>query len=308
MKFGGKAGGKGAMQFGAEDVMFAMQVMNSMGGMGNQLMGFTQAMGGVVGKGGAKGKGKDKGFKSQKGIAQAPKKNKQIHTDLPWKSRLAQAYSTTHKTPPTKDSLVYTATPVEGAGYTCTLSCDKFSNEYETEEVFESKKMSEEAVAMAALKGEFPAIFNAVPGAMKKKGAMGGSGAALATKIAAFGGKRKTPAEGPSDPVSRLNTGILILAGRPVTKEDFEYTIEEVNGSSVAVLTLHCFDEMVFKGKPSPGTSKESKKLAKQSAATLALKAYQSQITAKLPEHEASKEAKRAQFEAKVALKLAGKA
>jgi len=305
--------------YGADEVMYAMQVLSSVGGMGNmsQMLGM---MGGGGGKGGGKGKGKGKGKGSQKKQKMAPpaKKIQSVQKDLPWKSRLAQAYSGEHKSCPTKDSLVYTAVPVEGAGYMCTLSCDKFSTEYETEEVFGCKKVSEEAVAMAALKGEFPAIYATVPAAMKKKGATGGAGAATAIKKAAetrftpgkspAGVKRKDPSAGPSDPVSRLNTGVSILVARPVTKEDFVWKVEEVKGSTVATLTLHCFDDAVFKGKPSPGSSKESKKLAKQNAATAALKAYQSQITEKLPEHEANKEAKRAQFEAKVALKLAGKA
>jgi len=208
--------------------------------------------------------------------------------------------------PPTKDSIVYTATPVEGSGFMCTVSCDKFSTEYETEEVHDGKKAAEEAVAMAALKGEFPKIYNAAPGAMKKKGPAGGAGSVKRELAAPL--KRKDPSGGlsgsiNSDAKSRLNNGLMVLAGRTLSKDDIEYTVKEVNGSSVATLTLRCLEDgaqSVFKGKPSSGSSKESKKQAQCNAATAALKVYQEQIDEKMPEHEANKEQKKAEFIAKV--------
>merc|ERR1712129_626555 len=105
------------------------------------------------------------------------------------------------------------------------------------------------------------------------------------------------------DAKSRLNNGLMVLAGRTLTKADLEYTVKEVNGSSVATLTLQLDGAAsVFKGKPSPGSSKESKKQAEQNAATAALKVYQDQIDEKMPEHVAMKEQKQAEFIAKVTL------
>merc|ERR1719162_2336143 len=117
--------------------------MSAIGGMGSMgaMMGM---MGGKGGKGGGKGKNNGGNKKQAKGPAQQEKRTKAVQVDLPWKSRLQQAYSVEFKAPPTKDSIVYTATPVEGSGFMCTVSCDKFATEYETEEAHDSKKIAEE--------------------------------------------------------------------------------------------------------------------------------------------------------------------
>jgi len=241
---------------------------------------------------------------------------------LPWKTRLAQAYSQEHRQPPTKGQIVYTSVPVEGEGFMCTVSCDKFSAGYETEEVHDSQKAAEEAAAMAALEGEFPKAYEEVPAYVKKKGAAFAAeavgvaaskkadGVAASKKAGKANGtgavKRKAPPS--SDAKTQLNGGFAILVGRPLTKADFEYTVAEVDGSSVATLTLHCVEEgstSVFEGESAAGTSPQSKKQAEQYAAAAALKVYQDQIDAKLPEHTAMKEQRKAEKDAKAALKKA---
>jgi len=255
--------------------------------------------------------------KKQK-IAQAPpaKKQKVVQADLPWKSRIVNAYSQEHKTCTTKDTFTYTTLQSEGGSYMSTLTCEKFAAEYTSDELYESKKIAEEAVAMAALKGEFPAAYASVPAAMKKAGAKGGAGVKGEVKKAAAGVKRKAAdSDAPKenlcgDAKSRLNNCCMVLAERAMTKNDVVYDVTESNGNSVATLTLNCFEgkKPVFKSKPATGTSKDSKKQAQNDAAEKALKAYKAELDAKLPEHEAKKAAKKAEHEAKVAAKKAAEA
>jgi len=363
-----------ASAYSQNDVMFALEVMGAIGdsmGKGNMggMMGMKGGKGSYDGyegsgkgkakgwydgyEGAGKGKGEAKGGKAKgwptQGKAKGGKakgwptqdfKAKGPALELPWKTRLAQAYSQEHRQPPTKGTIVYTAVPVEGAGFMCTLSCDKFSSGYETEEVHDSEKAAVEAVSMAALKGEFPKAYDEVPASVKQRGesnlflpgslkVKGATPAQQAAKAAAAAGgaaskktdktngtgavKRKDPpssdAKTPSsDAKSRLNSGFAILAARPLTKADFEYAVAEVNGSSVATLTLNCVEEgstSVFEGEPAPGTSPQSKKQAEQNAAAAALQQYQDQIDAKMPEHKANQEQRKAEKEAKNAVKKA---
>jgi len=242
--------------------------------------------------------------------APGSKKNKELAPDTPWKSRIAHAYGKDYVSAISKDSIIYTTVQVEG-GFTCTLTCDKFPEEYESEKVFASKKVAEESAAMVALLAQFPAWYKTVPLVMKKKRALGGFGSQAAEQEAIArretgGVKRKfqdpsVQKAHPTDAKSRLNYGAMILAERPITKEDLEYTVAEVNGKSVATVTLHFLDgNNSFKGKPALGVSKDSKKVAEQNAAEVAYKAYKDEIADKVPEHEARKEAKQAAFQAKI--------
>jgi len=301
---GHKGGGKAGWYPDQSEISMALQVISALGGSAAGLF-----------KGGeSKGKGQGKSGKQKLVVAQAGKKS--LQADLPWKSRIAHAYGKEYKTPPTKDSVVYTTEKIEGEGFTCTLTCDKFSDEYTSQEVYPSKKLAEESAAMVALKAEFAAAYREAPAAMKRKGALGGAGTAAASQKAIVkteggGVKRKSVEDGMKnlDPKSRLNFGAMVLAERPITKEDLEYTMEEKNGSAVATLTLNFLDGKSFKGRPAPGFTKDSKKQAEQNAAEAVLKAYKRQIDQKVPEHQARKEAKeeakKAEFAAKIEAKKA---
>lgn len=301
---GRKGGGIGGWNPDMNAMLMAQMVMATFGG---------QAAGSFQG---GKGRGKVQGSSSK----QAAGGKKTLLPDLPWKSRVAHAYGKEYKQPPTKDSVVYITESIEGGGFTCTLTCDKFSDAYTSEEAFPCKKLAEESAAMVALKAEFPSAYKETPAKMKKKGALGGAGApaavarqtALAAERSEGGGVKRKAAKvedakvHPQDPKSRLNFGIMLLAERPITKEDLVYTTEEKNGNAVCTLTINCFDK-TFKGKPAVGFTKESKKKAEQNAAEAALKAYKSEIAEKIPEHQAKKEAKEDARKAEHAAKMEAK-
>jgi len=285
----------------------------------SQMMGM---MGGGGGKGGGKGKGKGKGAQKKQKMAPPTKKIHTIQKDLPWKSRLAQAYSGEHKAGLTKDSFVYTTCDIEGGTFVCTLTSDRFACEYSCEEAYDSQKVAEEAVAMAALMAEFPLAYGAIPMDIKQKGVRASQGTgnhAIKQEHqhqTAKPAKRKAPQDpfgagpGPTlqakgtfvtDAKSRLNTGITILAERPLTKADTAYVTEENDGSYATTLTFHCFDGQTpfFTGEPAT-----TKKQAEQNAAEAAMTGFQAQIDAKMPEHEAKKEARKLEHQAKKHAKM----
>merc|ERR1711957_63759 len=106
-----------------------------------------------------------------------------------------------------------------------------------------------------------------------------------------------------TDPKSMVNTGFMILCGRSLTKAELEYkvTIDEQRGSVAATLTLKCIEGMpVYEGKPVLGITKENKKKAEQNAAEAAYRAYKTEIDQKMPEHQAKKAAKKAEFGARI--------
>merc|ERR1712129_583382 len=128
----------------------------------------------------------------------------------------------------------------------------------------------------------------------------------------ARGAKRKAPSgNAPSmqpkgtqhtDPKSGLNSGLSILIGRALTKGDISYTSEESNGLYVATLTVHSFEGQA---QSFTGLEAGTKKLAEQSAAEATLHALQTQIDAKMPEHEAVKEARKAARQQEIEAKKA---
>jgi len=290
-----------------------------------------------VSKGKDKGKdfskGKDQGKSSkQKNVQAKPdwppsflpaKKPKIVTANFSWKCEVNQAYSKQYKTEGgsslTRESFTYTTLPLEDGTFMSTIHSDSFSGEYATEEAYETQKEAEEAVAMAALITEFPAAYAAVPAAMKQKGSRAAEGTANAIKTEqpAKAVKRKAPsgdgATGPTgnylqpkgteptDPKSRLNTGLTILKGVPLTKADTSYTSEEGDGSYVATLTVHCFEGQTHSFR---GLAAGNRKEAEQYAAEATLSAFQSQIDAKMPEHEALKASREAARQIK---KRAGK-
>merc|ERR1712224_709363 len=201
-----------------------------------------------------------------------------------------------------------------------TLTCNRFPTEYSTEEPYETRKEAEEAAAMTAMMAKFPAHYAEVPTLMKQKGSKASEGTAVPPRVKtpfelaqkARPAKRKAPSEvpaGPSvvpkgtlptDPKSRLNTGLTILKGTPLTKADTSYTAEEADGSYTATLTVHCFDSPASFTGLAAGT----RKLAEQYAAEAALAGFQLQIDAAMPEHEAKKAARLAEHQAKLAAKM----
>lgn len=310
-----KGGGKGKSFNGGKGKEQRMhQMYEEMMGMwygqkgGGGYGGYDDGWGGkgkVMGKFGKKGK--SKGGKPSIGRKKDGDAKTEQAANLPWKSRLSQAYSSTYKLCPVKDvSVVYTTSPEGDDGlFTSTVTSDKFPGAHQAESPQISKKLAEESAAMVALQNEFPDVFATVPEEEKDKGAAAFFGYEDTPK-APKGEKRKSPSDEvkPNIPVepdakSKLNSGLMILLGRSLTKGDTEFGVNEVDGHQVGTVTLNCLDQQVFEGEPVAGVSKEAKKLTQFSAATVALASLQDQIDAKIPEHEARKAEKKASFEAK---------
>jgi len=257
------------------------------------------------GKGNGKGKGKDKGkgkSKSKGKSAGAKKENRQqnqakkqdkVILDLPWKTRLSQAYQKVHRIPATKESLVYTVEKVGDEGYTCSLAGEKFTNSYVLHEAVETKKLAEEHAAMKALESEFPEVWEAVPESVREAGAV--------AAINSDAERKET--EGPKEitPKSQLNSDVQVMfgAGRSATKGDIEYTVSDKGDMKVATVKLNCFEDgkkKTFKGEPAATPTE-----AENNAATKAMEELADVIEAKRLEHVTRKEEKKAFGEARAA-------
>jgi len=275
------------------------------------------------GKGGA-GKAKGKNGKSTKGSGKSKSKSKSSDEktsrkretfgnagkapNIPWKSRLSQAYSSVHKMCPVKDVSLCYMTVKEGDGYMASVRSDKFPTEYQAAIVYPTEKLAQESAAMIALEAEFPDIFEAVPEEQKISGA-----SAYETFEDNPANPKRQKQNSDSDEAGRvagdaknlLIHGVMILLGRSLKKGDIDFTVHESDGHQVATCTLNCLDGQTFESEVVTGTSKEAKKEAQFSAAQGALAALQPQIDEKLPEHEARKAEKKASQEAKRAEKEA---
>jgi len=293
----GEKGRKGNRQPDEHDVQKAVAVMEALG-LADRL---TARL--------AKGQGKTGKLKQALEQLASGKKHHKLGADLPqnrWKSRLAAAYGKAYKAAPTKESLVYTTAKSEGGGWTCVLRCDRFVTEYASESPCDSEKLAMETVAMNALQSEYPEVYAELPGSVKNAGARAGlSGAGSATARKAVVKERRplkrkadsTPGAG-RDAKSRLNSGMQVVCDRPITKGEIEYSATEVDDTTVATVTLNCFDDKpVFTGQPVPGTSQEAIRMAEHSAAEEALKEYAKQIDDAIPEFQARKEIRRKQNE-----------
>lgn len=279
--------------------------------------------GGSLGKGKDSGKCKESSSgkgkrKSGKQKSENPRRQKD---NFQWKGQLNHAYARECKTDEgktnlSKDSFTYTTLPLEDGTFMSTVTCDRFPSEYSTEEPYTTAKEAEEAVALAALMAEFPACYEAIPEERKQHGSMAAFIPVDATNIVQQQftpiedeepenpAKRKAPhphsgvgpkgnylqprGTKPTDPKSRLNDGLTILKGTPLTRADTSYTAVESNGSIVATLTVHCFEGQ---SHSFTGLAAGDRKEAEQYAAEATLKAFQAQIDEKMPEHEARKAA-----------------
>merc|ERR1712151_634487 len=76
-----------------------------------------------------------------------------------------------------------------------------------------------------------------------------------------------------NDPKSKLYNGCSRILGRPVTKEDIVFDVEEQDGMLVAKVTLSAFDGVTVTGKPVDASSNR-KKDAENSAAQAAVTKY----------------------------------
>lgn len=230
--------------------------------------------------------------------------------NIPWKSRLSQAYSSVHRMCPVKDVSLCYMTVREGDGFMASVRSDKFPTEYQAPEVYPTEKLAQEAAAMVALEAEFPQIFEAVPEEVKMAGA---SSYDMFQDNPSDPKKRKKTGESDEaemagaagDAKNLLIHGVMILLGRSLKKGDIEFTVTELDGHQVATCTLACLDGQAFESSPVEGTSKEAKKEAQFLAAQGALEALQPQIDEELPLHEARKAEKKAAQEAKRAEKEA---
>jgi len=224
--------------------------------------------------------------------------------DLPYKSRLAQAYMKEHHICPTKETIVYEFTEQED-GYIASISCDKFAGKYESEEPKVSRKAAEEAVAQIALEAEFPNFGLDLP-APRPRGEDGPDRKSRRTEEDSER-PRKTPAD--LDPKSRLNEGMMIVLGRSINKGDAEYTIKQEDGLTVATVLLNCLDvPQSFTGEGVSGGDLKAKKEAQNNAALVALATFEDLIEEKRPEHEAKKAEKLAELHRKRDEKRAEKA
>lgn len=320
-KGGGKSGGKGKGGKKGEwypdeqDIWMAAQVMTAIGAKPDGLLAKAK---------GSKGKGKSQGqVKNKFAATQATKKSGS--SDMPWKSRLLQAWGKAYHKPPSKEDIVWKSEEVEG-GYTSVVSCEQFTHLYESDQVYETQKMAEGSAAKEALEGEYPEIYKAIPQQVKNAGASAGLGTqtAGAAKPAPArpvkeekvrGEKRKkgpahtnVPDHMNKDFKSRFNVAMLMCVARPITKDELAYATVTEGDKETATLTVKCFDgePTVFQGEAS-GTGKDVKKEAEGNAAEAALEHYRTMIEEKTPEHEARKAQKMIEREARFAAKKAEK-
>jgi hypothetical protein len=247
-----------------------------------------------------KGWGKDGKSKKGKSMGQssAQKKVKQIAPtqknpsgkmiEVCWKSRLVQAWQATHKEGLTKESFVYS---VEKDGsFAGTLSGLALDNQYSTDGPHETRRIAEESLAKSALENEFPQAYAAAPKSQRD-----------ASVDPVPGEKRTASNDGGLDAKCRLNQAMMVLSGYPLAKGAIEYSTEQSGGVCVSSVTLNCLkdkglgEELVFEGAPAPDT-----KSAEFAAADVAFEAYQAIYEERLPEIEAKKAAKAANFAAKI--------
>jgi len=294
-------------------------------------------------KGGGKGKGEKKGewypdeqdvwmaaqvmtaigMKPDGLLSKATKKP--VSADMPWKSRLLQAWGKVHQKSPTKEDVVWKSEEVDG-GYKSFVTCEQFTHLYESDQVYETQKLAEASAAKEALEGEYPDFYKDIPQKVKKAGA----GAGLGTQTAGAakpaparpakeekvkGVKRKkgaphsnVPDHMNKDYKSRFNVAMLMCVARPITKDELSYTTVTEGGKEMSTLTVRCLDgePTVFQGE-ADGTGKEAKKEAEGNAAEAALEHYRAMIEEKTPEHEARKAQKMMEREARFAAKKAEK-
>jgi len=252
---------------------------------------------GCKGKGKGKDKGKGKGKGKSWNSAGGPKNNTTVQADVGFKARLNQACQQKFKAGfNPKTDLTYTTEEEAGPSisYTCAITCEQFSEAYTSAGPAASKNQAEESPAMQAMEGEFPDLFKAAPKAVKKG----------AEDLEARGSQQareprvNNGGSGGTDPKSMLNAGLRILIGRPLVKDDLEYTMQENMGTVQATLSIKCVeDSQTITGTKVQGTSKADRKQAEYNAAEQALQNYQNDIDALMPEHEAKKAAKEAKQE-----------
>merc|ERR1712187_719976 len=108
-----------------------------------------------------------------------------------------------------------------------------------------------------------------------------------------------------NDPVSKLFTSIAVLASRTLTKADLTFTSETIGTPPDAkikcTLVINCLDS----NKKYIGDPKDSKSEAKKSVAAKALGQLKSKIDVAMKKHKVAKEAKEAEWQAKLAEKKA---
>jgi hypothetical protein len=292
---GGKGNGQGMWMtpediWAMQEVLYAQVMAKGMGKAGGARKGVIKpnlASWSTPSFGMAKGMSKGKG--AQKGPQPVKRKAEGQAVGLAWKSRLSQAYASTTKTSPTKETFVYTTTELGPNSFMSTVSCVWAGAEYSADEAQATKKLAEESAAMMALAGQFPQIYEAVPEDEKLAGAAANAG--VAAMPSAKKQKVSTGSTGSEDNgKSRLNAGVMVLAARAIVKGEVEYTVEETDGKQFAKVTINCLvPPRTFNGKPVVGTTKQAKKEAECNAADVAVKALQPHINAQMPAHEARK-------------------
>mmetsp|Transcript_53717 Transcript_53717/g.85495 ORF Transcript_53717/g.85495 Transcript_53717/m.85495 type:complete len:303 (-) Transcript_53717:233-1141(-) len=265
---GGKSRGRGSGWL-PDDIWLLQKLLQGIGGAG-------------------KGSGKGSWGKSQS--TTSPKTSAAVAGDLPFRARLLHACQQKNIKTVGKDFIIYNTERNDEGQWVSQLICEKFKEIYASEPAV-TKKQAEENAAMQAMKGEFATLFKQAPMALKKKAEDVKSRPEEKKKqgcsLQAF---RMMDAKG------KLNTGLMILVGRSITKGEVNYTVESKGYEMQATVTINCLDDgpKTFKGRPCADA-----KQAEMAAAAAALKMYQKQIEAMIPEHEARKTAKEAEKQAK---------
>jgi dsRNA-specific ribonuclease len=212
------------------------------------------------GTGGSKGAG-GKSFGKGK-AAQAKKVN---DANKSWKTRLSEAYAQKNKAAPTKDLFQYISEKLSDEQYSCALTSSSFSDTYAAPDLQPTKKEAEEAAAKVALEAEYPEVFKKIP--------KGAKTAKVQVKLEK-GQKRGTSSlTANTDSKHKLNIACSQLLGRPLTKEDIVFKVEEKSGKFFGKVTLSVFDGVAIAGKPVNARDK-TKKDAEKSAAQEALKKH----------------------------------
>lgn len=200
-----------------------------------------------------------------------------------YKSKLLEAVAKKHKKPPTKDGLLFTVSGTTGTGFSCTLTSSEelLAAEYATPSPCSSNMAAQNAVAIEALRAEYPEQFATLP-------------SPPAEPAASNGQKRKGDVVALSEKALLLQL-IQVLVARPLTKEDMIYTCAETGEDAAKTFTCTVSLPALGKAKRFTGAAAAVRKEAELNAAKLAHDTLQRTCKAQIEEMQARKKAKAAE-------------
>lgn len=212
--------------------------------------------------------------------------------EMQWKMKFHEAL----KKSGISDKPEYTAADAGGGSFTGMVTVQ--GQTHSADEPTKNKKASEQSAAKAGLKAMFPEAFEKISSESDSSGGgdwmfpgMMGMGAV------GKGQKRKNPfPDQPVHPKSKLQHALSIFilnkAGRPVNKDDVQYTITEIEGPP-KMYQATCVIAEYESGKEIKGEAGKSKSEAEANAAKAAYDEIESTVAPMIEEHNAKKKLKK---------------